>query len=688
MALTEQADKQTLRYKFILLFALSSLLPVLLFFFLLNQYGLIQEPKVVLILGMAMFVAILGFLFFLRVVKQLGALAQDFVRVEQGELEGLGIREGAAELSEMARIADAFNSTLTQLKEHTRELENLVSKLSTLSELTELVSRIPDINEVLQIVLQRTMAAVNAKIGSIMILDDETQVLRIAAAVGLDESVINDTTVPLGEGFAGKVAQTGEPILVEDMEKDSRFHKINDPKYETSSFISMPLRAHLRILGVLNLSKKGDQKTFTESDMKFLTTLLGHIGFALENAKLLQEAKESALGLQEALEQQGQRLEQARQQIIRSDKLSALGQLIAGVAHELNNPLTTIIGRAEIMLGEVKSGKALRDLEQISKQGQRAAKIVQNLLSFARQTVPEKQLCDVNQILQGVLEMLEYDLRVSNIEVKTELDPDFPQTMVDANQIQQVFVNIVNNANQAMKEKELPGRLTVRTGHQDDRLTVEFTDTGPGMGAEQQGHIFEPFFTTKPESKGTGLGLSISYGIVKAHRGGIDVRSSEGEGTTFIIELPVIAEPSPASIDETHEVRHTKLNIQKVLVIDDEETINELITEILKEEGCHVDAVTTGELALQKMKEQTYDLILCDIRMPGMDGLEVYSQIEHTIPQLAQRFLFLTGDISEQTRTFLQNTEKPYLMKPFTREAFLEELSKHAYKFREVMTGP
>ena len=688
MALTEQAEKQTLWYKFVLLFALSCLLPVLLFLFLLNQYGLIQEPKVVLILGMAMFVAILGFLFFLRVVKQLGALAQDFVRVEQGELEGLGIREGAAELSEMARIADAFNSTLTQLKEHTRELENLVSKLSTLSELTELVSRIPDINEVLQIVLQRTMAAVNAKIGSIMILDDETQVLRIAAAVGLDESVINDTTVPLGEGFAGKVAQTGEPILVEDMEKDSRFHKINDPKYETSSFISMPLRTHLRILGVLNLSKKGDQKTFTESDMKFLTTLLGHIGFALENAKLLQDAKDSALGLQEALEQQSQRLEQARQQIIRSDKLSALGQLIAGVAHELNNPLTTIIGRAEIMLGEVKSEKALRDLEQISKQGQRAAKIVQNLLSFARQTVPEKQLCDVNQILQGVLEMLEYDLRVSNIEVKTELDPDFPQTMVDANQIQQVFVNIVNNANQAMKEQELPGRLTVRTGRQDDRLTVEFTDTGPGMGAEQQGHIFEPFFTTKPESKGTGLGLSISYGIVKAHRGGIDVRSSEGEGTTFIIELPVIAEPSPASIDETHEVRHTKLNIQKVLVIDDEETINELITEILKEEGCHVDAVTTGELALQKMKEQTYDLILCDIRMPGMDGLEVYSQIERTIPQLAQRFLFLTGDISEQTRTFLQNTEKPYLMKPFTREAFLEELSKHAYKFREVMTGP
>jgi signal transduction histidine kinase/ActR/RegA family two-component response regulator len=688
MTQTKQPEKQTLRYKFVLLFALSSLLPVLLFLFLLNQYGLVEEPRVVLMLGMATLVAILGFFFFLRVVKQLAGLAQDFVRVEHGELEGLEIREGAAELSEMARIADAFNRTLKELKEHTRELENLVSKLSTLSELTELVSRIPDIKEVLQIILQRTMVAVNAKIGSIMILDDKTQALRIAAAEGLDQSVISDTTVPLGEGVAGKVAQTGKPVLVEDVEQDSRFHKINDPKYETSSFISMPLRAHLRILGVLNLSKKGDQKTFTESDMKFLTTLLGHIGFALENAKLLQEAKESAIRLKEALEQQSQRLDQAHQQIIRSDKLSALGQLIAGVAHELNNPLTTIIGRAEIMLGEVKGGKALRDLEQISRQGQRAAKIVQNLLSFARQTVPEKQLCDINQILQGVLEMLDYDFRVSNIEVKTELDRDLPHTMVDANQIQQVFVNIVNNAYQAMKEQEVPGRFTVRTGRHDGQLTVEFTDTGPGMGAEQQEHVFEPFFTTKSESKGTGLGLSISYGIVKAHRGGIDVRSSVGEGTTFIVELPVISGPSSASIEQTDEVRQTKLNIPKVLVVDDEETISEVITEILKKEGCHVDAVTTGELALQKMKEEMYDLVLCDIRMPGVDGREVYSQVERDIPQLARRFLFLTGDISEQTRAFLQETDKPYLMKPFTREAFLEELSKHAYKSRELRTGP
>ena len=676
MTRKKASERQTLRYKFVLLFGMSSVLPVLLFLFVLHQYGLILEWKVLLILGMALMIAGLGFLFFLRVVKQMNALARDFARIERGDIADLGLRAGTVELSEMARISDGFNRTLAELKDHTRELESLVSKLSTLSELTELVSRIPDIQEVLQVVLQRTMAAVTANIGSIMILDEETQMLRIAAAEGLADSVVSDTAISVGEGIAGKVVETGQPMLVEDIEKDSRFQKANDPKYEGSSFMSMPLRAHGQILGVLNVSKKGDREAFTESDLNFLTTLLSHIGFALENARLLQEAKESALKLEQALDQQTKRLDQARQQVIQSDKLSALGQLIAGVAHELNNPLTTIIGRSELMLRQTEDEKTHRDLEGILSQGQRAAKIVRNLLSFARQTSPEKKACNVNEILHNILDMLEYDFRVSNIEVKTELDPELPQTMADASQIQQVFVNLVNNAHQAMKEQERPGRLTVRTRRHGDRLRVEISDTGPGIALEQQEHVFEPFYTTKAESKGTGLGLSISYGIVRAHSGHIEFSSRVGEGSTFVIELPVVTEAAAASVEETHEIKHSKLNIQKALIIDDEESITELITEILTQEGCEVSAAMTGELGLQKMEDEVYDLIICDLRMPGMDGREVYSQVEQTKPQLTRRFLFLTGDISDQTRAFLEGAAKPYLMKPFTNDAFVEAVER------------
>ncbi|MBW1859548.1 MAG: GAF domain-containing protein [Deltaproteobacteria bacterium] len=670
------SDGQTLRYKFVILFGLSSVLPVLLFLFVLNQYGLILEWKVWVILGAALIVAVLGFLFFLRVVRQMNALARDFARVERGEITSLGLPEGAAELTEMARIADGFNRTLSELKAHTRELEGLVNKLSTLSELTELVSRIPDIKDVLQLVLQRTMGAVNAKIGSIMILDDETQTLRIAAAEGLDDSVIDNTTMRVGEAIAGKVVQTGEPLLVEDVGKDPRFQKANDPKYETSSFISMPLRAQWRILGVLNLAKRGDNKAFTESDMSFLNTLLGHIGFALENARLLQDAKQSAVTLEQALNQQTQRLDQARQQVIQADKLSALGQLIAGVAHELNNPLTTIIGRTEIMLTETEEEKTVSDLGQILSQGQRAAKIVKNLLSFARQASPEKQMCNLNDILRSVLDMLEYDFRVNNIEVKAELDPQLPETMADPSQIQQVFVNIVNNAHQAMKEREESGVLTVRTGHDGDRLRIEIGDTGPGIPLDQQNHIFEPFYTTKSDTKGTGLGLSISYGIVKAHGGKMEFRSTTGEETTFIVELPVVAESTAGSVEEAHEVELSKLDIQKVLVVDDEESITDLITEILTREGCEVTAVTAGELALQKIQEEAYDLIVCDLRMPGMDGREVYNQVKQIKPQLTRRFFFLTGDISDESLAFLKSSDRPYLMKPFTREAFMEALER------------
>jgi len=676
MAAKNRSEKQTLRYKFLLLFALSSVLPVLLFLFILYQHGLIHNPRVMLLLGMAWVVAILGFLFFMRVVRQLTALARDFTRVEHGEIENLEVHDDPAEFSEMARIADAFSTTLAELKQHTRELENLVTKLSTLSELTELVVRIPDIRQILQIILQRTMAAVNADIGSIMIMDEESQVLRIAAANGLDEALVKNTAISIGEGIAGKVAQTGEPVLVEDVEKDPRFQKTNNPKYESSSFISMPLRAHWRILGVLNLSKKGDGKAFTESDMKFLTALLGHIGFALENAKLLQEAKESARRLQQAYEQQRERLDRAHQQIVRSDKLSALGQLVAGVAHELNNPLTTIIGRAELLLTDISSGKASRDLQQIVTEGERAAKIVQNLLSFSRQTSPTKQFCNINEILRRVLQILENDFRVNNIQVRTEMDPQLPQTMVDAGQMQQVFVNIANNAYHAMMEQENRRSLTIRTRLDEDKLRVEFSDTGPGIPAEQQQYIFEPFFTTKSESKGTGLGLSISYGILQAHGGRIDVKSIVGEGTTFVIELPVLAAPEEVFVVEPTVTPPATIDVRKVLIIDDEQNISEMISEMLANEGCETTVVTTGELALQKMKEHDYDLILCDIRMPGMDGREIYRQVTHHMPQLVRRFVFVTGDISDQTRDFLEETGNQHFMKPFTRQTLMQAIKQ------------
>jgi nitrate/nitrite-specific signal transduction histidine kinase len=225
-----QPMRQTFRYKYAIVFGLTSILPLLLFLLVVERYGIVHEGRVALLLGTSLILALLGLTYSLRIVKQVNVLAQDFVKVERGDLDKLGERATSIEINEMSRIADSFNQTLAHLKIHAGDLENLFGKLNTLSDLIGLVSRIPNIKEVLQIVLHRTMAALNARIGSIMLLDDETQTLKITCAEGLDESIVAETILRLGERIAGKVAQSGEPVLVEDVERDPRLRKVNDPK--------------------------------------------------------------------------------------------------------------------------------------------------------------------------------------------------------------------------------------------------------------------------------------------------------------------------------------------------------------------------------------------------------------------------------------------------------------------------
>jgi two-component system NtrC family sensor kinase len=538
------AAPQTLRYKAAIIFALTSLLPLLLFLYILDRKDLLQDMDAAGALGLSLVIAVLGFALFQQTVRSINRMASAFIRLEQGEIEDLGEQRATHEFVEMARIAESFNKILAELKANTGELENLVYKLSTLSEVTELVSRIPDIKEVLQVVLHRAMTAVHSKIGSIMLLDSQMQTLRIAAAEGLDDAVVVGTTIRVGEGIAGKVAQTGEPILVEDVEHDERFNKINDPKYNTSSFISMPLRAQDRIIGVLNLSKKSDQKAFSALDAKFLSTLLGHIGFAVENARLLKEAKEAALKLRQVVHEKSSQLELAQQQLRQSGKFSAPHHLIARMSHELRTPLTSAMGYAQLLVGKVEDKQLRQAALRIFYETQRATDTVRNLLAFVEQPRPDKHPENLNNILTKALERKAYDLRSSNIEVQAELAPDLPTIQLDAPQFHQVFLHILNNACQAMTEYGTTRKLRLQTCQVGQHLRVEIADTGPGIAPEHLQHVFTPFFTTKSQGKGMGLGLSIARDIIRAHQGTIVLKSQEGEGTTVVMELPLEAATS------------------------------------------------------------------------------------------------------------------------------------------------
>ena len=535
---------QTLRYKAAIIFALSSLLPLLLFLYILDQKDLLQDMDAAGALGLSLVIAVLGFALFQQTVRSINHMASAFSRLEQGEIEELGEQRATHEFVEMARIAESFTKILAELKANTSELENLVYKLSTLSEVTELVSRIPDIKEVLQVVLHRAMTAVHSKIGSIMLLDSQTQTLRIAAAEGLEEAVVVGTTIRVGEGIAGKVAQTGEPVLVEDVEHDERFNKVNDPKYDTSSFISMPLRVQDRIIGVLNLSKKSDQKSFSALDAKFLSTLLGHIGFAVENARLLKEAKEAALKLRQVVHEKSSQLELAQQQLRQSGKFSAPHHLIARMSHELRTPLTTAMGYAQLLVGKVEDKQLRQAALRIFYETQRATDTVRNLLAFVEQPQPDKHPENLNNILSKALERKAYDLRSSNIEVQADLAPDLPAIQLDAPQFQQVFLHILNNACQAMADYGTTRKLRLQTCQVGQHLRVEIADTGPGIAPEHLQHVFTPFFTTKSQGMGMGLGLSIARDIVRAHQGTMTLKSQEGGGTTVVMELPLEAATS------------------------------------------------------------------------------------------------------------------------------------------------
>jgi len=370
-----------------------------------------------------------------------------------------------------------------------------------------------------------------------------------------------------------------------------------------------------------------------------------------------------------------------QQQLIQSEKLSAIGELISGIAHELNNPLTGVMGYSQLlqMRGDLDE-RAKDSLVKINNLATRCQRIVQNLLSFARKQKPERTLTSVNEILGRTVELRSYELQVNNIELVLEPDPQLPRTIADAHQLQQVFLNVITNAEQAMLEAKGRGRLTIRTRNDiaGGHIVVEITDDGPGIPEQHLTKIFDPFFTTKEVGKGTGLGLSLAYGIIKEHAGNIYARSRLGEGSTFVIELPVIGDlHEVASLAE--ELAPQGLHFEnlvrgkRILVVDDEKYILDFFVEVLQMYPVEVDTACDGRAAMDMMQLHEYDLIITDFKMPQMSGRELFEWIKEHRPHLAPRIVFVTGDtVSPETRSFFESTANRYLAKPFRIEEVRE----------------
>ncbi|HEV2671436.1 MAG TPA: PAS domain S-box protein [Gemmatimonadales bacterium] len=367
-----------------------------------------------------------------------------------------------------------------------------------------------------------------------------------------------------------------------------------------------------------------------------------------------------------------------QEQLIQSEKMSAIGQLVSGVAHELNNPLAGISAFAQLLLAEKRFPPDQRTAaETIYSEARRASRIVQNLLTFARQHKAEKVPTSINQVLDDTLELRGYELRVRGIDVRREYDETLADTMADAHQLQQVFLNLITNAEQAMEQRDgHHHRLTVHTRRNGDAVRIEVEDTGGGIPANLIERIFNPFFTTKPTGSGTGLGLSISLGIVREHEGRIWAENLASSGARFIVELPIIKPRTAGEMPAVTPVQAANENDSlRVLVVDDEASVRVSLQRYLAGRGHQVETTASGEDALVRLRDMTYDAVIVDMRMPDLSGEQLYERLRSGDPGHAERVIFTTGDlVNEQMRRFLDGTGRPCVPKPFEFASFDQAL--------------
>ena len=408
-----------------------------------------------------------------------------------------------------------------------------------------------------------------------------------------------------------------------------------------------------------------------------------------------------------ALIRAGQDLATTKQQLVQREKLAAVGQLVSGVAHELNNPLQGVLGYAELILASKPAALETEELRAIRDNANRAAGIVRNLLTFAGRNTTARGWQQINRVVRDAIAVREEPVNSAGIDLRLEAADRLPLVYIDSARLEDVIVNLIENAEAAIAvrregkslSRAVPekarGEITIVTRSDPDRIYVEVSDNGSGLRAEDLPRIFDPFFTTREVGQGAGLGLSVCYGIVREHGGQIMARNGSVGGAVFTIELPVMAEslivasspavgivppkpaeartavpgPSYAMVSPPEDQINPSPHRRNALVVDDEESNAALVRRVLAGEGYDVESTTLSRRALVMIERTAYDAVICDVKMPELSGQELYGRVCQIRPEMARRFIFITGDIDgEDTRQFLDESRCSYFMKPFNLE--------------------
>jgi signal transduction histidine kinase/ActR/RegA family two-component response regulator len=577
-------------------------------------------------------------------------------------------------------VTSANQALQREIREHTRTGASLVARVQQMEAVravTMEIGRELDLTRLLSLIIERAIILVEAaRAGAIYLWDEQAQLLIPQAWQGRGNWMQN-VHFAFGQGIVGTVAEHRTGLIENDYQhspyKDSTLADL----FGATAMIAEPLIYRDSLIGAISLDNQGSTKPFSEEDRRLLALFAAQAAIAILNARLFAEIQERtthldqlSTELQSEIAERQQAVEQLRRQhetLFQSEKLAAMGSLLASVAHELNNPLSVVTMQADLLSEEMKDQPGTERVRLISQSAERCVRIVQNFLAFARQTPPQRTDVALNAIVEEAMQLLIYTLQVDDVEIGLHLDDRLPPLWADPHQLHQVVVNLVTNAHQALRETPPPRRLTIVTRANPNRTRVylEVMDTGPGVPLELQERIFEPFFTTKAPGVGTGLGLPFCQGIVEGHTGAIHLESHPGRGATFVVELPVEARPARTPLPQ-EPATPTSTAGKSILIVDDEAGIMSALAYLLNRDGYTVNTASNGRLALEKIEERGYDLILCDLRMPELDGPGLYRELEQRAPDLLKRIIFLTGDtLSSETSLFLKSADTPYLSKPF-----------------------
>jgi len=543
-----------------------------------------------------------------------------------------------------------------------REAQRRQDVAETLARVARELTGTLEVGRIAQLVTRGLVELLGAPAAALYRYDGTSGGVRQLAADGDAAEAVERDLGP-GEGVPGWAIGERKLVTSVDLLSESRVRlpaglRERLERHALGAAVGVPLLTRDSIVGALALDDRRGRE-FSGDELQAVQALADQTALALENARLYAAAQESLA-----------RLKDTQAQLVQAAKMSALGQLVSGVAHELNNPLSVIIGYGQLLLSREVPPALARPLDLIVAQGDRMAKIVRNLLYFARQRPPERAAVDVCQVIEQTLALRHNQLTLSGIVVDQDLPTGLPSINGDAQQLEQVFLNLLLNAEQAIHEAKPAGRITLRARLREDgrAIIAKVVDDGPGIPAEALPRVFEPFYTTKTVGTGTGLGLSVSYGILHEHGGRLTAESRPGE-TTFTVELPITE--SRATFATAAERQSFNGAGKLALVVEDEPSVLDLIVTLLSENRWRVDVAAGGHAGLESVRTAHYDLIVSDIRMPDGDGREFYERARLHDPALRKRFIFITGDTAgAESRAFIDSADVPVLEKPFTRMAF------------------